>query len=79
MSEWTGPDQFGCLNLLDGNAHVWIERRPAYCDRGHFCAKVEGIPDIDGADSFPRYFMDLERAKSEMREWLAWRLRKESV
>jgi hypothetical protein len=45
-----------------------------YCDRGRFVGKVFGVPDIDGADSFPRYYMDIDRAKLEMAEWLDWRL-----
>ena len=45
-----------------------------YRDRGHWIAHVEGIATIDHADFFPRYFMDLDRAKLEMQEWLAWRI-----
>lgn len=74
--EWV-VDNYNCLNLHIGKAHVWIQKRPTYCDRGHYCANVNGIPSIDGADSFPRYFMDLERAKDEMSEWLQWRLQSE--
>jgi hypothetical protein len=55
---------------------VTIEPRPAYCDRGHWFAKAYGPLDIAAADSFPRYFMDLERAKAEMKEWLVWRVQR---
>lgn len=78
MAEWT-KDEYGCYNLRLRGAHVWIQPRPAYCDRGHFHAQVSGIPSIDAADSFPRYFMDLERAKVEMYEWLLWRFIREAA
>lgn len=68
-------DTYGCWIFRLGKAWVWIQARPAYCDRGHYQANVEGVGGIDYADSFPRYFMDLDRAKAEMQEWLAWRLR----
>lgn len=70
-------DEYECWNLHKGDAHVWIQSRPVYCDRGHYIANVMGIPTIDGADAFPRYFMNLDRAKVEMEEWLDWRLQSE--
>lgn len=57
-----------------GECSVWINKRPTYCDRGHFMSNTQGSLYIDEADSFPRYFMDLERAKLEMKEWLKWRI-----
>lgn len=71
--EWT-LDEYRCWNLRIGDAHVWLAPRPAYCDRGHWHANVMGVPHIDEADAFPRYYMNLERAKLEMTEWLEWRL-----
>jgi len=56
-----------------------IEPRPKYCDRGHWYAKVEGIPGIDEADKFPRYYMDLSAAMDEMKSWLCWRLYKVDI
>lgn len=76
MNEWV-LDEHGTLNLRRGSVLLWIHPRPTYCDRGHYFANVEGIGSIDWADSFPRYFMDLERAKLEMSEWLEWRLQRE--
>jgi hypothetical protein len=53
---------------------VFIETRNSYCDRGHFSyGCMHGIPS-DGADSFPRYFMNLDRCMAEAEEWTAWRL-----
>jgi len=57
---------------------VLIEKRPVYCDRGHWMAKVFGVPNIDDGDMFPRYFMSLEAAKQEMKAWLVWRIYKET-
>jgi hypothetical protein len=70
-------DEYGCWNLRVDDVHVWIQKRPVYCDRGHYSGNVMGINSIDDADSFPRYFMDLDRAKLEMKEWLDWRLQSE--
>ena len=65
---------------LKGRIHeVWIERRPAYCDRGHFVANVQPVSgvgieySIDSYDAWPRYYMDIDRAFAEIREWLEWR------
>lgn len=55
--------------------YIWIERRPHYCDRGHYIAKI-AAPDIDGADLWPRYYFDLERAKSECEDFVKWRYEK---
>jgi hypothetical protein len=59
-------------------AKISIESRNSYCDRGHWLAKVEGIISIDDSDFFPRFYMDIEVAQKEMKEWLIWRLYKET-
>jgi hypothetical protein len=74
MSEWEYSEAMRFWSLRHGNTQVTIEHRPAYCDRGHYVAKVFGLEDVDWADGFPRYFMNLDRAKLEMMEWLVWRL-----
>lgn len=38
--------------------------------------QVEGIPSLDAADFFPRYFLRLEHAVIEAEEFLRWRLEK---
>lgn len=66
---------------LTGKHHaITIERRPDYCDRGHWIAKVFPVAGgkvgdftIDNADGWPRYYMKHDRAVEELREWLAWR------
>jgi len=59
------------------NGRIFLEKRPGYCDRGHYYAKPdirfdEKIPGtyIDGADGWPRYYFDLERAKLELEAWI---------
>jgi hypothetical protein len=53
--------------------HAHITPRPAYCDRGHFHLNVDGPFNFDNADSFPRYYMSLERAKLETVDFVQWR------
>ena len=60
--------------LVINGQTVWIEPRPRYCNRGRYHANYEGSFFIDAADSFPRYYMDLETAKREMRAWLLHRI-----
>lgn len=78
--EWK-TDEYGTLNthLKDAEGrkvHAFIQARPSYCDRGHYSFNVDGVLSLDNADSFPRYFMKLEVAKSEAEAWLNWRLYK---
>lgn len=51
----------------------WVNKRPEYCDRGHWQAQVEWA-GIDHQDAFPRYFMRYETAVQEMEDFLRWRL-----
>lgn len=72
-------DAYGAWWLKGRVHHVWIERRPAYCDRGHFIAYVEPAPGagfefaIDAADGWPRFYMDYDRMVAEIKDWLDWR------
>jgi hypothetical protein len=56
-----------------------MHARPNYCDRGHWQVECEyycnelGINTIDAADFFPRLYMGLETAKSEIQRFVAWR------
>lgn len=79
MPHWTYDAEHRTLDLrftVDSKpVHVWISPRPIYCDRGHWQFGVmEGPFGLDGADSFPRYFMSLEAAVAEAEAWLRWRL-----
>jgi hypothetical protein len=56
---------------------IWMQARPAHCDRGRWLAHVERIPGTDpadlhisDADFWPRYYFDLIAAKSECEAWL---------
>ena len=61
---------------INGQVVAWIQRRPEYCDRGHWCVNAN-IPCVDDADGFPRYYMRKETAKDETERWLKWRLWKQ--
>jgi hypothetical protein len=59
---------------------ITMERRPGYCDRGRWIAKVTVYPEhalrelyLDGQDGWPRYYFDEERAKAEIAAWVACR------
>jgi len=74
-------DEYGTLMLHfvgpHGPVEAWIGPRPQYCDRGHWQFGVMyGVPSLDGADSFPRYYMSLKTAIKEANAWLNWRLYK---
>ncbi len=73
--EWTYDEEYRAWSINADGAYIEIAPRPGYCDRGRYLVTVSGLGDIDFQDAFPRYFMDLERAKKEMAEWLGWRLR----
>lgn len=83
MNTWK-LDETKTLNLFvvnpqtGGLVHAWISARPNYCDRGHYQVNVSGIPDLDGADMFPRYYLSLVTAMTECEKFLEWRLLKVS-
>lgn len=71
--EWDG----GWWQMFGRDCEITIEKRPHYCDRGNFIAKIHNRPDgdarrlnLDGADGWPRYYFDLDRAKLEIEAWL---------
>jgi hypothetical protein len=43
-------------------------------DRGHIQLMIQGIHDLDDADSFPRYFFSFKEADAHTRAFLKWRL-----
>ena len=72
-------DEHGCLNAYledqDGRQiHMFIQRRPEYCDRGHYSLNIDGPLCLDDQDQFPRYYMSLEVAKSEAGGFVNWRV-----
>lgn len=64
--------------VIDGRMVAWLTPRPSYCDRGHWQVNV-AIPNIDGADWFPRYYMSRAVAVAETEAFVAWRLFKETT
>ncbi len=62
--------------LKFSQGEIYLERRPHYCDRGDFIAKIfpaegsELFRDFDGQDGWPRYYFDEGRAKLEIEAWL---------
>jgi len=55
---------------------AWIQKRPAYCDPGHYQANINIDVGLDDADGFPRYYMTLETAMKEIELFLDWRINK---
>lgn len=56
---------------------ITIEKRPHYCDRGRYIAKLfpEGTLalEIDYFDGWPRYYFDWDRMLGELEDWLSRR------
>ena len=75
-SRWR-TDDYKC-EVIDGlDCLVWIAARPSYCDRGNYLAHVDLKPggdarrlNLDWQDGWPRYYMDIARAKAEIEEWM---------
>jgi hypothetical protein len=72
-------DNYDTLHLYvtsprDRPVDVWLSMRPVYCDRGHIQLNIDGPLQLDGADSFPRYFFSFAEADAHTRMFLKWRL-----
>ena len=74
-SHWVERQGYEEIEGLD--CLVWISKRPNYCDRGNFWAQVDvksggnaARLNLDAADAWPRYYMNLDRAKLEIEEWM---------
>jgi hypothetical protein len=71
-SEWI--DEGGYQEIQAKDCLIILEPRPWYCDRGNYVAKImahgELARDLDHCDMWPRYYMDLDRAKLEIEAWL---------
>lgn len=75
--EWKAVDEekgilgYYELRSKSGKTLLCLMHRPPHCDRGNFYAIIETTEThIDGADMFPRYYFDLERAKLELEAFL---------
>jgi len=71
-SKWVNKG--GYLEIIGKYCFITLERRPGYCDRGNWIAKVfpkgQLAMDMDSADGWPRYYFDEQRAKDEVIDWL---------
>jgi hypothetical protein len=69
---WIAIRSFEVLRGKD--FEVVLEKRPPYCDRGNYLAKlfVRGAlsREIDEADLWPRYYFDHARAKAEVEAFI---------
>src|ERR1044071_2079121 len=72
VGEWIMQD--GWTEIKGRECLISLEPRPTYCDRGNWIAKIEATGqlarDMDSSDLWPRYYMDLDRAKLEIEAWL---------
>lgn len=77
-AEWIENPQFpGLIDFkLEDVLLAWLERRPSYCDRGHWKGQLEFSPGnpFDAADGGIHYYMRLDVAKQELQEKLMWRV-----
>jgi hypothetical protein len=86
--DWQRDDHGYFWLRVRGNGHetvLYMTGRPNYCDRGHwqvicdyYHGSTPGIDTIDHADFFPRLYMSLDVAKSEIQKFVAWRMFQES-
>jgi len=73
LTSWGYPGHF---LILGHECSIWLEKRPSYCDRGRYIAKLDasGIlaRGMDYADGWRpgRYYFNLDRAKAEVEAWL---------
>lgn len=62
------------LEIYGKECTIVIEPRPEYCDRGNWIAKIftrgSLAVEFDRQDGWPRYYMDLDRAKLEIEDWM---------
>jgi hypothetical protein len=70
-------DEGRVLYIAGASCVVWISQRPFYCDRGHWLAHIECFQplymEMDAVDLWPRYYMDLNRGKAEVEDWMRFR------
>jgi hypothetical protein len=73
MMTWTEKEE-GYQTIAGVECFVVLEKRPHYCDRGNWLAKLfphgTFAREIDDADGWPRYYFDEQRAKLEVEAWL---------
>lgn len=79
-AEWSENEEYPGLHelwiLSQDILLAWVQKRPTYCDRGHWQGQIEYSPGnpLDAADGGLHYYMRLQVAKDELRSKLLWRL-----
>lgn len=67
-------EKFSHWSIKGKDCEITLEKRPHYCDRGNYLAKIfannQFVLWLDQADGWPRYYFLLENAKVEILEWL---------
>lgn len=66
-------DMLETINIELSGCLWWIDKRPAYCDRGRYlwhCAWKEQSTDAGEVPGFPRYFYNPNNMISEMITWM---------
>lgn len=62
------------FNIEGKDCDISIEKRPSYCDRGNWIAKLHPrgrlALDIDEADCWPRYYFGWSAMLDEIQAWL---------
>lgn len=82
-AQWV-RDEYNQLMLTvhderDRKVIAYLSLRPHYCDRGHIKLLIDGDIELDGADSFPRYFFSRAEAMDHTKLFLKWRLWKHRI
>lgn len=77
-------DEYGWLILTVHNERgreviAQLSLRPVYCDRGHIQLLMDGDIELDGHDSFPRFFFNFKEADHHVRTFLKWKLWKHRI
>lgn len=66
--------EYGTFILRGRECEIYLSPRPTYCDRGSWIAHLDArgalARDMDGADLWPRYYFDLDRAFLECEAWV---------
>lgn len=58
----------------DRENYFFLDKRPPYCDRGHYYLRHDTYLHIDYQDGFPRYFFSLYEADMHVRRFALWRI-----
>lgn len=77
MTQWVYSSHQTLDCALEPQGLMFIQKRPVYCDRGHFSLNLQGVrfhldPDTQKALEPSMYVHDLDVATSEGALWAQW-------